>query len=447
VARRVCAAFLGSLDVIQAGIAFRALQLTVRDFFEEQLKALRVRSLDRHLREICSAQGAEIETGGRRLVNFSSNNYLSLANDPRLREAALAAIGEFGVGGGASRLISGTQSPHLRLEGALAKWKGTEAALCFSSGYAAALGTIPALVTKGDVILLDKLCHASLIDGAKLSGAILRVFPHNDLGKLEGHLQWSHGEHAGKRILIVTESVFSMDGDRAPLRELIELKKRFGGLLLLDEAHAVGVIGPNGRGLAAAENLNKHVDVQMGTLSKALGTSGGYICSSRNLIDWLINRARWFASRSGIPPTQGGAGLPPTCPCMSIRPGRSVAPPPAIVAAALAAVDFLASPEGEERRLLLWKRIRLMQEFLPRSELNKTSSDAYSAIFPWIVGDEQAALDLASALQSEGFLVPAIRYPTVAKGSARLRITVTAAHQDDQIRALCEAIKRLSAKL
>jgi len=377
--------------------------------------------LDRHLREICSAQGAEIETGGRRLVNFSSNNYLSLANDPRLREAALAAIGEFGVGGGASRLISGTQSPHLRLEGALAKWKGTEAALCFSSGYAAALGTIPALVTKGDVILLDKLCHASLIDGAKLSGAILRVFPHNDLGKLEGHLQWSHGEHAGKRILIVTESVFSMDGDRAPLRELIELKKRFGGLLLLDEAHAVGVIGPNGRGLAAAENLNKHVDVQMGTLSKALGTSGGYICSSRNLIDWLINRARSFI--------------------------YSTAPPPAIVAAALAAVDFLASPEGEERRLLLWKRIRLMQEFLPRSELNKTSSDAYSAIFPWIVGDEQAALDLASALQSEGFLVPAIRYPTVAKGSARLRITVTAAHQDDQIRALCEAIKRLSAKL
>jgi len=421
VARRVCAAFLGSLDVIQAGIAFRALQLTVRDFFEEQLKALRVRSLDRHLREICSAQGAEIETGGRRLVNFSSNNYLSLANDPRLREAALAAIGEFGVGGGASRLISGTQSPHLRLEGALAKWKGTEAALCFSSGYAAALGTIPALVTKGDVILLDKLCHASLIDGAKLSGAILRVFPHNDLGKLEGHLQWSHCEHAGKRILIVTESVFSMDGDRAPLRELIELKKRFGGLLLLDEAHAVGVIGPNGRGLAAAENLNKHVDVQMGTLSKALGTSGGYICSSRNLIDWLINRARSFI--------------------------YSTAPPPAIVAAALAAVDFLASPEGEERRLLLWKRIRLMQEFLPRSELNKTSSDAYSAIFPWIVGDEQAALDLASALQSEGFLVPAIRYPTVAKGSARLRITVTAAHQDDQIRALCEAIKRLSAKL
>src|SRR6266849_6730634 len=401
-----------------AGIAFRAFQLPVRDFFEEQLEALRVRSLDRHLREICSAQGAEIETGGRRLVNFSSHNYLGLANDPRLREAAIAAISEFGVGGGASRLISGTQSPHLRLERALAKWKGTEAALCFSSGYAAALGTIPALVTKGDVILLDKLCHASLIDGAKLSGTILRVFPHNHLGKLESHLQWSQREHADKRVLIVTESVFSMDGDRAPLRELVELKKRFGALLLLDEAHAVGVVGPNGPGLAAAENLNEDVDVQMGTLSKALGASGGYICGSRNLIDWLINRARSFI--------------------------YSTAPPPAIVAAALAAVDFLTSPEGEERRLLLWKRIRLMQEFLPRSELNKTGSDTHSAIFSWVVGDEQAALDLASALQSEGFLVPAIRYPTVAKGAARLRITVTAEHEEDQIRSLCKAIRKMT---
>ena len=390
----------------------------MRDFFEEQLEALRARSLDRHLREICSAQGAEIETGGRRLVNFSSNNYLGLANDPRLREAAITAISEFGVGGGASRLISGTQSPHLRLERALAKWKGTEAALCFGSGYAAALGTIPALARKGDVILLDKLCHASLIDGAKLSGAILRVFPHNHLGKLESHLQWSQRKHAGKRILIVTESVFSMDGDNAPLRELIELRKRFGALLLLDEAHAVGVIGPNGRGLAAAENLDDDVDVQMGTLSKAFGASGGYVCGSRNLIEWLINRARSFI--------------------------YSTAPPPGIAAAALAAIDFLSSSEGEERRLLLWQKIGLMHELLPVSELNRKSNAASSAILPWIVGDEQAALDLASALQSEGFLVPAIRYPTVAKGSARLRITVTASHEEDQIRALCEAIRKMT---
>ena len=242
---------------------------------------------------------------GQQLVNFSSNDYLGLANDPRLREAAIDAIEEFGVGAGASRLISGTQSPHVRLETALARWKGTQAALCFSSGYAAAIGTIPALVGKHDVVLLDKLAHASLIDGARLSGAILRVFPHNHLGKLESHLEWAQREHPDRRVLIVTESVFSMDGDRAPLRQLIDLKKRFGAMLLLDEAHAVGVIGPNGRGLAAEEGLAEEVDVQMGTLSKALGVSGGYICGSRGLIEWLVNRARSFIFSTAPPPAHG----------------------------------------------------------------------------------------------------------------------------------------------
>lgn len=390
----------------------------MEDLFAQDLDALRARSLDRHLREISGPQGPEVEIGGRRLINFSSNDYLGLANDPRLREAATAAIHEFGFGAGASRLISGNLSPHLRLERALAKWKETEAALCFSSGYAAALGTIPALVTKNDMVLLDKLCHASLIDGAKLSGGVLRVFPHNHLRKLESHLEWTRREHPGRRVLIVTESVFSMDGDRAPLLELVGLKKRFGALLMLDEAHAVGVIGPNGRGLAAAEDLNNDVDVQMGTLSKALGAGGGYICGSRTLIEWLINRARSFI--------------------------YSTAPPPATVAAALAAVDYLASPEGEERRLLLRERIRLIQQLLPLAGLKEEDVAARSAIFPWIVGDEKAALDLAAALQDDGFLVPAIRYPTVPKGSARLRITVTAAHEEDQIRALCQAIERHS---
>ena len=210
-----------------------------------------------------------------------------------------------------------------------------------------------------------------------------------------------------------------MDGDRAPLRDLIELKKRFGALLMLDEAHAVGVIGANGRGLAAEENASEDVDVQMGTLSKALGTSGGYICGSRNLIEWLINRARSFI--------------------------YSTAPSPAIAATALAAVNFLESSEGEKRRVLLWEKIKLLRELLLVNAMNKQRSAASSAIFPWIVGDEQVALDLAAALKSEGFLVPAIRYPTVAKGSARLRITVTALHTEDQIRALSEAIKRNSA--
>ncbi len=399
----------------------------MEDLFAEQLKALRAAALDRHLREISSSQGPEIEIDGRRLVNFSSNDYLGLANDSRLRKAAIEAVNEFGVGAGASRLISGTQSPHVRLERALAKWKGTEASLCFSSGYAAALGVIGALVSKNDVVLLDKLCHASLIDGAKLSGTILRVFPHSNLRKLESHLEWAGRVHPGRRVLMITESVFSMDGDRAPLRDLIELKKRFGALLMLDEAHAVGVIGANGRGLAAEENASEDVDVQMGTLSKALGASGGYICGLRNLIEWLINRARSFI--------------------------YSTAPPPAVAAAALVAVDFLSSSEGEKCRLLLWERINLLREFLRQLKIGRwnaavqrsTPNEASSAIFPLIVGGEQATLDLAAALKSEGFLVPAIRYPTVAKGSARLRITVTALHTEDQIRALSEAIKRNSA--
>lgn len=392
------------------------------DLFAEQLQALRARSLDRHLRELRSAQGPIIDLVCHRtdvpartekqVINFSSNDYLGLANDPRLCEAAIAAIDQFGVGAGASRLVGGTQSPHLRLESALAKWKGSPAALCFSSGYAAALGTLPALATRDDVVLLDKLCHASLIDGAKLSGASLRVFPHNHLTKLRSHLKWARRKHPGGRILIVTESVFSMDGDRAPLRDLVDLKEKFGALLLLDEAHAVGVIGPNGRGLAAAENLSERVDVQMGTLSKAFGVSGGYICGARNLVEWLINRARSFIF--------------------------STAPPAALVAAASAALDFISSAEGEERRRILWRNIGILQQRL--------SLQSGSAILPWIVGDEKAALELARQLQAEGFFVPAIRYPTVAKGAARLRITVSAAHGPEQIASLCGAIKRLSNK-
>ena len=277
-----------------------------------------------------------------------------------MREAAIAAIQEFGVGAGASRLISGTQSPHVRLETSLARWKGTPAALCFSSGYAAAVGTIPAIAKKNEVILMDKLCHASLIDGAMLSGAKLRIFPHNQVSILESHLEWARRKHGNARVIIVTESVFSMDGDVAPLREIVELKKRFDALLFLDEAHAVGVIGPNGRGLAARENVVADVDFQMGTLSKAVGASGGYICGSADLIEWLINRARSFVF--------------------------STAPSPAIAAAASAAIDFLNSAEGEERRQVLHRRIDMLRDRL--------GIESSSAIFPVIVGDEQRALDL-----------------------------------------------------
>jgi 8-amino-7-oxononanoate synthase len=386
------------------------------EFFEQELEALEARSLHRKLQEIGTAQGAEVRIVGRQLLNFSSNDYLGLAADPILRQAAIAAIEEFGVGAGGSRLISGTQSPHLELERTLARWKKAPAALSFSSGYAAALGTLSALASKQDVIILDKLCHASLIDGARLSGATLRVFPHNHLGKLESHLEWARREHPDARTLIATESVFSMDGDRAPLREVVELKNRFGAMLLLDEAHAIGVVGPQGRGLAAELGLESEIDIQMGTLSKSLGVSGGYICGSRHLIDWLTNRARSFIF--------------------------STAPPPALAAAANAAIRFLGSPEGDSRRKLLWRRIVQFRKLLPKEEADFGQPSA--AIVPWIVGDERRALDLARALQEADIFVPAIRYPTVAKGAARLRITISAAHSALQIASLGEAVRRLA---
>lgn len=384
------------------------------ELFQEQLEALRAHSLHRKLRELGTAQGPEVEIVGKHLLNFSSNDYLGLAADPILREAAKAAIDQFGVGAGAPRLISGTQSPHVALESALAKWKRTPAAISFSSGYAAAIGALPALAAKEDLLILDKHCHAALIDGARLSGATLRVFPHNHLGKLESLLESARREFPEARIVLATEAVFSMDGDRAPLRELVELKKRFNALLLLDEAHAAGVLGSHGRGLAAELGLEEEIDIQMGTLGNSLGVSGGYICGSRSLIDWLINRARSFVF--------------------------STAPPPALAAAATAAIEFLLSADGEARRKTLWRRIVQLRKLLPEEE---RFGKPGAAIIPWTVGDEQRALDLARTLRQEGFFVPAIRYPTVARSTARLRIAVSAAHSPLQIASLGDAIGRL----
>lgn len=376
--------------------------------FREQLEQLRSSSLFRSLKEISSPQGLAVSSTGRELLNFSSNDYLGLANDPLLRDAAKTAIDRFGLGAGASRLICGTLSPHLRLEEKLAFFKRTEAALCFSTGYAAALGTIGALVGPDDVIVMDKLAHACLIDGARLSGAKLRVFPHNNLAKLEHHLEWARKQYPNARTLVITESVFSMDGDCAPLADIVRLKKAYGAMLLVDEAHAVGVLGENGRGLADALNVGADVDVQMGTLSKALGASGGYVCGSRALIDLLINKARSFIF--------------------------STAPSPAIAAAAEASLDFLLSPEGQKRIQDLWLNLKTFSELVPQAKRIE------SAIAPIILGDEKTTLDASQALQQKGFLVPAIRYPTVAKKQARLRITVSARHSQADLVALSKAL-------
>ena len=393
------------------------------DPFQGELTDLRARSLHRRLRQMQPAADGTVELAERgRLANFASNDYLGLADDPLLRDAAKAAIDQYGVGAGASRLVSGTRPAHTRLEEKIARFKGTEAALTFSSGYATALGVLPALVDKHDVLILDKLCHASLVDAARASHAVLRVFPHNALAKLEDHLQWARREHPDARVIVVTEAVFSMDGDRAPLAGIVELKQQHGALLMVDEAHSVGVLGRNGRGLAHELGLAGQIDIHMGTLSKALGVSGGYLCGRRSLIDLLINRARSFIF--------------------------STAQPPALAAAAEAAVDFLLTDEGERRRLTLWQNIRLLASQLPPppgagSDQPPRRKDGGSAIFPWIVGGEAEAVDFSSWLAKKGFFAPAIRYPTVAKGSARLRLTVTARHQPGQIMALGRALGEL----
>jgi 8-amino-7-oxononanoate synthase len=293
------------------------------NLFDEELNrrlaALRQQNLHRELRRVDSPPGTRIQIGGRTLLNFSSNDYLGLANDPILKEAAIKAVEKFGAGSGASRLICGSLAPHHELEEALANFKGAEAALSFSTGYATAIGTICALLGKDDVIVLDKLVHACIVDAARLSGAKIRVFAHNDLDGLEKILKWAKGQHCRpqnpnssnsflrKRTLIVTESIFSMDGDAAPLREIVALKEKYGAWLMVDEAHATGLYGKNRRGLAEESGVSGQIEVQMGTLGKAVGASGGYICGSRPLIDFLVNRARSFIFSTAPVPAAAAA--------------------------------------------------------------------------------------------------------------------------------------------
>ncbi len=381
--------------------------------FDDDLRELRSRSLLRKLRTFESSQHTELVAPGGPLLNFSSNDYLGLATEPVLKEAAKAAIDQFGVGSGASRLVCGTLTPHTKLEETIAKFKGTEAALSFSSGYATSIGTLAALCGENDVIVLDKLCHASLIDGARLSGAALRVYPHNHLGKLESHLEWARNEYPDGRVVVVTESIFSMDGDRALLAETVEIKKRFNALLMVDEAHAVGVLGRNGRGLADALRLEGEIDIHMGTLSKALGGAGGYIAGSRRLVELLVNRARSFI--------------------------YSTAPPPAVAAAATAAIEWMLTEEGEQRREQLWRNLALFGDEMP--QLFTGGRKIQSAILPMVLGESDRAIEASERLLEKGIYVPAIRYPTVARDAARLRITLTASHTAEKIRTLCAALR------
>jgi 8-amino-7-oxononanoate synthase len=380
---------------------------------DRRLDGLRERDLIRELRRMDSAQGPRIEIGGHTLLNFSSNDYLGLANHPALKEASIRAVEKFGAGAGASRLICGSLAPFHELEEVLAAFKKTEAALTFSTGYAAALGTVTALAGKTDVIIVDKLVHASMVDAARLAGSKLRVFAHNDLNDLEDKLKWANREFRAKNstanILIITESVFSMDGDVAPLREIIALKEKYGAWLMVDEAHATGILGQQGRGLADELGVTEQIEVQMGTLGKALGAAGGYICGSRTLVDFLINSARSFIF--------------------------STAPVPATAAAATAGLQLTTSAEGDVRRTTLRQLVGQLNSKL------QPNVSSRGAIIPLILGEESKAITAASTLRAQNIHVPAIRFPTVARGAARLRITLTAAHSVEDVSLLVHALK------
>lgn len=409
-----------------------------------ELASIRASGLWRELRTLDGANGARVTRDGRELLNFSSNDYLGLAASRELAHALIEGIAKHGAGSGASRLVCGSRGPHRDLEEEIAAFKRAEAALSFSSGYAVALGTIPALMGRNDVIILDKLCHASLVDAARLSGAVIRVCPHNNLGKLERLVRSSREAAPRARVLVVTESIFSMDGDAAALREIVDIKDKHGAWLLLDEAHAVGVLGPEGRGLAAELGLDQRVDLHMGTLSKAIGLSGGYLAASRAVIDLLVNKARSLI--------------------------YSTAPPPALAHGALAALRIVQSDAGERLRARLRENVAQWAEGSARSDVTPetpgnrrstpgaTPSDLRipcsaslpplpAAIHPVIVGGESRAMELSARLLDAGFLVPAIRFPTVARGSARLRVTLSAAHEGSQIEALAVSLRRAMAEL
>jgi 8-amino-7-oxononanoate synthase len=345
----------------------------------------------------------------RTLLNFSSNDYLGLASHPRIKKSYQDAIGKYGAGSTASRLICGSMPPHRELECLIANAKGTEAALTFSTGYATSVGTITSVVKKGDTVILDKLCHASLIDGARMSGATLRVFPHNHLDKLESLIVSSTQKSApDARVLVITETNFSMDGDAAPLKEIATLTQKHGSLLMVDEAHALGVIGPTGMGLAEQLGIQDQIDFHMGTLGKAAGVAGGYLAASQAWIDLLVNRARSFI--------------------------YSTAPPPAQAAAAAEAIRLIRDEAGHALRKRLWQNI---ETFRNAVSLPHTCA---SAIIPWMVGESDDALALSAQLREKGILVPAIRYPTVPPRTARLRITLSAAHDTESIHQLATTI-------
>ncbi len=377
-------------------------------YLSEQLDQWRKAGTYQRLRVLESACEPLCRFDGREVINLASNNYLGLANHPKLVEAAIDATRRFGVGSGAVRTISGTMTLHMQLEERIAAFKNVEACVVFQSGFTANSGTVSAILGPEDFIVSDELNHASIIDGCRLSKAKIKVFPHRDAAEAERILSELDGTPGRK--LLITDGVFSMDGDIAPLKELVEIAERHGAIMMVDDAHASGVLGRNGRGTIDHYGLHGRVHIQVGTLSKAVGVLGGYVCGSRDLIEFLYHRGRPFLF--------------------------STSHPPAVAAACIAAFDLLESePERIER---LWENTKYFKENLRQAGLDTGASE--TPITPIMVGDAALAFRFSDALFERGVLATGIGYPTVPRGKARVRTIVTAAHTREQLDRALEAI-------
>lgn len=387
-------------------------------FLQQEIEDLKARGLFRLPRVVEGRQSARAVIDGREVINLSSNNYLGLATDPRLVEAAHKAIDSHGVGSGAVRTIVGTQDLHRTLEEKLARFKRTEAVLVYQSGFTANAGTVAAILTKDDVVVSDELNHASIIDGCRLSRAAIKVYPHADMEGLRQKLEEARQTvREGGRILVVTDGVFSMDGDIAPLPDVVRLAREFGAITMVDDAHASGVLGDHGRGSVDHWGLHGQVDIQVGTLSKAIGVLGGYVAGSRTLIEYLLQRARPILF--------------------------STSHPPAVTAACIEAIRIMEESDDLIRRL--WENTRFFQEEL--RALGFDTGKTQTPITPVIVGEETKAMALSDQLFEEGVFAQGIAYPTVPRGKARVRAIVTAEHTQDDLKRAVEAFGRVGRRL
>ena len=383
-------------------------------YLSDELNALRQQNLYRRLRVLEDEQKAHTTFDHRSVVNLSSNNYLGLTTHPRLRQKALEAVEQFGVGTGSVRTIAGTMAMHMELERKLAEFKKVEAVVVFQSGFTANAGTVSAILTKDDVVISDELNHASIIDGCRLSRAAIKVFPHKDVDAARKIIE---GLPAGQRKLLITDGVFSMDGDLGPLPELCELAEQTGCIMMVDDAHASGVFGENGRGTIDHFGVHGRVDVQVGTLSKAIGALGGYVAGTRALIEFLYHRARPFLF--------------------------STSHPPPVAAACIAAIDvLLEEPEIIDR---LWENTRFFKGGLEALGFNTGVSE--SPITPVVTGDGALAMKLSDRLFQEGVFAQGIAFPTVAKDKARVRTIVTATHTRDDLQFALDAFGKVGKEL